>query len=71
MEIDYPDHFGDEYIVGGFILKTIFFTSNHKFFKQNYNWIIYIIISYIIVILLAKECQLFYLVFLYFFVFIR
>ena len=47
--------FGDEYIVGGFILKTIFFTSNHKFFKQNYNWIIYIVISYIIVILASQR----------------
>ena len=47
--------FGDEYIVGGFILKTIFFTSNNKFFRQNYNWIIYIVISYIIVILASQR----------------
>jgi O-antigen ligase len=47
--------FGDEYIVGGFILKTIFFTSNQKFFKQNYNWIFYIVCSYIIVILASQR----------------
>ena len=47
--------FGDEYIVGGFILKSIFFTSNNKLFKKNYNWIMYIIISYIIVILASQR----------------
>ena len=47
--------FGDEYIVGGFILKTIFFTRNHKLLNKNYNWVFYIIISYIIVILASQR----------------
>ena len=63
--------FGDEYIVGGFILKSIFFTSNSKFFKQKYNWIAYIIISYIIVLLASQRMPTvlfsFCLIFLFFF----
>ena len=61
MSTGYQGPFGDEYIVGGFILKSIFFASNSKFFKQKYNWIAYIIISYIIVLLAQNQQALLFL----------
>ena len=47
--------FGNEYIVGGFILKTIFLTKKNELFKKNLNWIIYLFISFILVILASQR----------------
>lgn len=43
--------FGDEYIVGAFILKTIFFVVNFNFFKKNLLRYSFLCLSLIIVIL--------------------
>ena len=47
--------FGDEYIVGSFILKTIFITKYNKYFENNYNWLVYLLISFILVILASQR----------------
>ncbi len=47
--------FGDEYIVGSFILKTIFITKYNKYFENNYNWLVYLFISFILVILASQR----------------
>ena len=47
--------FGDEYIVGSFVLKTIFITRYNKYFQNNYNWLAYLLISFILVILASQR----------------
>ncbi len=47
--------FGDEYIVGSFILKTIFITKYNKYLENNYNWLAYLLISFILVILASQR----------------
>lgn len=47
--------FGDEYIVGSFILKTIFITKYNKYFENNYNWLVYLLITFILVILASQR----------------
>ena len=43
--------FGDEYIVGAFLLKTIFFTRKDELFKNNLIWYIYLILAFSIIVL--------------------
>ena len=47
--------FGNEYIVGSFILKTIFLTKKSEYFKKDFSWIIYLFASFILVILASQR----------------
>ena len=47
--------FGDEYVVGSFILKTIFITKYHKYLDNKINWLIYLILAYILVIFASQR----------------
>ena len=40
---------------GSFILKTIFITKYNKYFENNYNWLVYLLISFILVILASQR----------------
>ena len=46
--------FGDEYVVGSFILKTIFITKYHKYFDNKINWLIYLLLAFVLVILASQ-----------------
>ena len=46
--------FGDEYI-GEVYFKTIFITKYNKYFENNYNWLVYLLISFILVILASQR----------------
>ena len=41
--------------MGSFILKTIFITKYNKYFENNYNWLVYLLISFILVILASQR----------------
>lgn len=47
--------FGDEYIVGSFILKTIFVTRYNQYLENKINWILYLLISFFLVILASQR----------------
>ena len=47
--------FGDEYVVGSFILKTIFITKYHKYFNNKINWLIYLLLAFVLVILASQR----------------
>ncbi len=47
--------FGDEYVVGSFILKTIFITKYHKYFNNKINWLIYLLSAFVLVILASQR----------------